>query len=245
MAEHAAVWPVNASIFTRLKIGYAALKILEHAPDDPVQGPLFEYCLDSASHRTLVKELKASPVGQRLLAERPTMQGPDLDLAALGKLPEGTFGHELARYFKDNGIGPFLTTFPVDNDEVFMAKRYRETHDLLHVLTGYATHMLGEMELQAFVWGNLGLPSAAMIVMYSLPLRMKICGFKEMGAYFRRLRLAFKRGKASRNLMNVEFEKHWSRTVADVANELIAPAVEVPVITLGIHQQHKMPSPSP
>jgi len=245
MTTEVAVWPVGASVFTRVRLGINALNILQFEPDHPVQGPLFEWCMDSAVHKKLVKELGASPVGQRILAERPTLQGGDLDLDALARLPEGSLGHEFFRYFKTNGISPFLTTFPIDSDEFYLAKRYRETHDLLHVITGYATHMLGEMELQAFVLGNLGLPSAAMILVFSIPLRMKICGFKQLGTYFRRLRLAYLRGKASQNLMDVEFEKYWERTVHSVSTELIAPAPEVPLIKYGVYQAHLGPAEAP
>lgn len=245
MTTEAAVWPLGASVFTRLRLGVRALRILQFEPDHPVQGPLFEWCMDSGTQKTLVKTLQQSESGRRILATRPTLQGGELDLGALQKLPAGSLGHEFFRYFESNGIAPFLTTFPIDSDDIYLAKRYRETHDLLHVLTGYPTHMLGEMELQAFVLGNLGLPSAAMILLFSLGLRLQICGFKQMGTYFRRLHLAYQRGQASQNLMAVEFEKFWERSAREVSTELIAPAPEVPPMTFGIFQAHKGPAESP
>ena len=236
MSETVARFPVGASVLSRIRIGLKALAILKYEPDHPVQGPLFEWCMDSAILRQLAKDFSETPEGRRLLAERPTLQGGDLDLDALSKYPRGTLGHEFAKYFSDNEIHPFATTFPIDSDEAFMAKRYRETHDLLHVITGYATHMLGEIELQAFVWGNLGLNSARMIVAYSVPMRLGICGVKELGLFFKRLRLAYARGQKSRNVMSIEFEKYWDRPVSELAAEWCAPMpAELPVVTEGVY----------
>lgn len=239
MNENVAVWPVGASLFRRLAIGFKSLRVLEYEPDHPMHGPLFEWCLDNGKHLKTVQQFKQSEVGRHLLTTRPTMQGPDLDLKALEAMPDGSLGREFARYFERNGIQPFLTTFAVDSDDVYLAKRYRETHDLLHVITGYPTHFLGEMELQAFVLGNLGLPSAAMILVFSIGVRFRACGFREFGAYVRRLRAAYRRGQRSRALLDVEFEKRWLQPVTQVTAELIAESEPVPEIHSGIQQPPK------
>ncbi|MBL8912455.1 MAG: hypothetical protein JNM17_17315 [Archangium sp.] len=234
-----AVWPLGASLPKRLAIGFNALRILQYEPDHPVQGPLFEWCLDNGVQKKLAVKMRQTEVGSRLIAQRPTLQGPDLDLSALRAMPDGTLGREFARYFEKNGIQPFRTTFAIDSDDVYLAKRYRETHDLLHVITGYATHFLGEMELQAFVLGNLGLPSAAMILVFSLGIRFQVAGFREWSAYLKRLRVAYRRGARSKMMLDVEFEKRWLQPVSQVTAELCAESEPVPEITVGIHQPPK------
>ncbi len=228
-------WPVGASLLRRLFIGFRSLTILKYEPDHPVHGPLFGWCLDQGTNQRLVSELTEGEDGARILATRPTLQGPDLDLAALSALPNGTLGREFARYFERNGIHPFLTTFEITTDDVFIAKRYRETHDLLHVITGYPTHMLGEMELQAFVLGNLRLPSAAMILFFSFGIRFGLCGLRELGGYVQRLRAAWRRGQRSRMMLGIDFERHWARPLREVAAEWCAPAEPVPELTAGVH----------
>lgn len=228
----------------RVMMGFRALQILQHEPDHPIQGPLFEWLMDSGAHGRVVKTMRRSDVGSRLLAERPTLQGPDLDLKKLEAMPEGSLGREFARYFERNGIQPFVTSFEIDSDDVYLAKRYRETHDLLHVITGYATHMLGEMELQAFVLGNLGFPSAGMILLFSLGLRFQVCGFRQLGAYVRRLAAAYRRGKRSMLMLDIDFERFWLEPVSRVASEWCAVAEPVPEITLGVYQPGKEPLPA-
>src|SRR5690606_3236966 len=107
---------------------------------------------------------QASEDGRSLLARRPSLQGEEVDLQSLSALPEETLGHQFARYFKDNGITPVHTENPIEDDLDYISKRYRETHDLYHVITGYQTDPHGEMELQAFVMGNIGIRTPLMII---------------------------------------------------------------------------------
>lgn len=141
--------PANASVITRVRTAIRALKVLADDPANTYYGPLVNVCMDSETYAKLARMWRKSPEGRRLLDQRPTLQGRELDLEALARLPAGTLGHEFVRYFRANGIEPFVTAFPVANDVDYLSKRYRETHDLFHVITGYGTDEPGEMELQA------------------------------------------------------------------------------------------------
>ena len=216
--------PANASFLTRVRTGLRALDVLKDDPANPHYGPLLNACMDSGTYARLARAWRESPGGRRLLDERPTLQGRELDLEALARLPEGTLGHAFLRYFRDNGIEPFVTAFPVETDVDYLSKRYRETHDLFHVITGYATDEPGEMELQAFVLGNLGVRQAVMILAYSIPRRIRQRGLDGMGAHLRRLYAAYRRGQRSRELLSVRYEQLWAQPVAEVSELLCAPA---------------------
>lgn len=216
--------PTRAPLLERIRIGLDALDHLKDDPGDPYQATLLNISLDSRVYAALARTWRASPEGRRLLAERPSLQGPELDLEALARLPEGTFGHAVARYFAANGITPFVTPFRVDDDLAYISKRYRETHDLAHVVTGYGTDELGEMELQAFVLGNLGIPSAALILAFSTAMRLRRTGLRDLAPYLARLRAAYRRGRRSRELLSVSYERLWDKPVAMVAELLCAPA---------------------
>lgn len=216
--------PANASLITRLRVGLHALEVLKDDPADPYYGPLLNACLDGETYAKLARAWRESPEGRRLLDERPTLQGRDLDLDALARLPAGTLGHEFVKYYRDNGIEPFVTTFPIDSDVDYLSKRYRETHDIFHVLTGYGTDERGEMELQAFVLGNLGVRQAVLILAVSVPRQIAKWGVKGLGEYLGRLRAAYRRGRRSRELLSVGFEKLWDQPVAALSELLCAPA---------------------
>ncbi len=220
--------PDNPSLFTRLRVAYQCLEVLKHEPTNPNCGQLLNVCLDLNVYASLVQQFQRSEEGRRMLSERPSLQGKDLDLAALERLPEGTLGHEFARYYRDNKISPFETTLELKSDIDFIGKRYRETHDLLHVLTGYGTDMVGEMELQAWALGNLGIRTAAFILLYSTLEHFKVpqsgVGRSE---YLRRVRAAYHRGRASQQFLGFRFEDHWETPVATLRARLCAPAEQM------------------
>jgi len=216
--------PANASLFTRVRTALRAFEVLLDDPGNAYYGPLVNACLDSETYAKMARAWRESPGGRQLLDERPTLQGRELDLDALARLPEGTLGHEFTRYFRSNGIEPFITAFPVATDVDYLSKRYRETHDLFHVITGYATDELGEMELQAFVLGNLGVRQAVLILAYSIPRQIQQNGLRSLTAYFARLRAAYRRGQRSRELLSVAYEQLWEQPVAVLSRLLCAPA---------------------
>lgn len=218
--------PENASTFTRMRIALHALKKVKGDEGNPVYGQLINACLDyNVYEESLIPQLRLSEDGRRMLSERPSLQGKDLDLNALERLPEGTLGHAFARYFRDNKISPFETTLELKNDIDFVAKRYRETHDVMHLVTGYGTDVMGEIELQAYVQGNLGIQSAALIVLIGTlgQLKGRQSGV-DTSVYLRRVWAAYNRGRASPQFLDFWFEKHWETPVATVSARLCAPA---------------------
>jgi ubiquinone biosynthesis protein COQ4 len=216
--------PPDPSLATRVRLGYQALMIAKDDPGNPEAGALINDCFEQEVYARLVEHMRGHPDGARLLSERPSLQGDEVDLVALLALPEGTLGHELARYYDDHGITPFDTTQPLLSDVDYVSKRYRETHDIYHLLTGYGTDVLGEMELQAFVRGNLGSRAPLMMLPFGwLASRfgVSIAGDEEveslpLSRYVRRVRAARRRGAAVPPLITIPFEDFWDHTVEEL-----------------------------
>jgi len=213
----------NASFFRRFTLAVRSLQILANDPPNPHYGPLLNACMDSETYAKLALVWRADDDGRRLLDERPTLQGVELDLDALTAMPEGTLGHEFMRYFRDNKISPFVTTFPIASDVDYLSKRYRETHDLLHLVTGYGTDEPGEMELQAFVLGNLRVQQAKLILFFGAVRQMFRDGPLSLITYVKRARAAYARGVASKNVLRVPYETLWTTPVSTLASSLCPP----------------------
>lgn len=217
--------PDNASLFTRLRVARQCLEVLKSDATNPTAGQTFNMSLNVNVYASLAEQLRRTEEGRRMLSERPSLQGKELDLAALERLPEGTLGHAFARYYRDNKIAPFETTLAIKGDVDFLSKRYRETHDLLHVLTGYGTNVVGEMELQAYALGNLRLRTTMFVL-----LNGTLGQFKNpkdgvgRSEYLRRLWAAYHRGRASKQFLDFRFEDHWETPVATLRAQLCAPA---------------------
>ncbi|UQA58535.1 Coq4 family protein [Polyangium aurulentum] len=218
-------FPEDASLFTRLHVAVSILRVIKGNEGNPDYGQTLNKALDINVYTSLVPQIQRSEEGRRLLSERPSLESKNLDLEALARLPEGTLGHELARYFQNNKISPFETTLEIKTDIDFISKRYRETHDLLHVVTGYGTDEVGEVELQAYVLGNLGIRTAALIVLYGMIQHLKVPQpGVERSEYLRRLWAAYRRGSASPLFLDFWFEHHWETPVATLRTRLCAPA---------------------
>ena len=222
-AEDGLYLPEGASIFRRLRTAVTALRVLEKHPDDPVAAALLNAGLDGDVYRRHASELMKTEFGRALLTERPTHQKGNLDLVALGKLPEGTVGRAFAEYFERNQIQPFSTPYEIRNEVDYLIKWYRETHDLHHILTGYSTDAVGEMEVQAFALGNLGFRVSVMILCFAALLRPH--NLPPMWKYGDRLQVAYRRGKASENLFTVRYEQHFESTVESLRAKLRIPAL--------------------
>jgi ubiquinone biosynthesis protein COQ4 len=79
-----------------------------------------------------------------------------IDLAALTRLPVGTFGRVAGDHFVARGLNPNLADLPTDTQELLLLHHLYSTHDLWHVLTGWGNDLDGETGLAAFYCAQLG-----------------------------------------------------------------------------------------
>lgn len=107
-----------------------------------------------------------SQTGQRIREREPYL--PDIldDHDFLRKLPENSVAHAYLDFMESQGLtaaglvaeyDKFLGERPKYGDLFeWYINRYRDTHDLLHVLTGYSRDALGEQCVLAFTHGQNG-----------------------------------------------------------------------------------------
>lgn len=211
----------DASLLTRARMAARALRVLKHDMANPFYARLLHMSLDRETYLRLARTMHRSPEGRRILEERRTI--PQLGLQELARLPEGTLGRAYADYFQKNGIEPFTFEFRLQDEADFLNKRYRETHDIHHIVTGYGTDDLGEVELQAFYFGNMGFKHAALICFTWIPVLIGRGQLRQVPSSLRRLRAAYRRGKSSRMLLEVPFDELWGEPVANIARASCAP----------------------
>ncbi len=136
-----------------------ALAALVRDPDDlPQVFTVLESLSGTAPHR-LLRRFEGTPVGSRLLRERPDIVPTLDDREALRRLPEGTLGRAYLAFVESEGIsargikdaserGLSGRARPSDFD--YLHQRMRDTHDLWHAATGYGGDVVGESALLAF-----------------------------------------------------------------------------------------------
>jgi ubiquinone biosynthesis protein COQ4 len=211
----------DASFFTRLMVGLRSLAVLKDDAANPYYARLLHLSFDREVYARLAARMRADPAWRRILEQRTTIPSDAWSFEALSELPEGTLGNAFARYYRDHGISPFHYDFPLSDDVELLAKRYRETHDLHHIVTGYGIDPAGEIEIQAFYFGNLGFRHAAFISLLALFTPRARHGFRLWG-FARKLRAAYLRGRASPMILGVPFDELWERPVAEIAARYLA-----------------------
>jgi ubiquinone biosynthesis protein COQ4 len=208
----------------RLIAGLRAFRKLIANPADPLHGPIFQMCVEHSLLRKVTRSLGRHGEGRRLLAERPRLNAHVVSLATMAAYPPRSLGHAYAAYFDANGIALFdPPRLPVETHHDYVATRLREVHDVLHVVTGYGTDDIGELELQWFNLGNLGWGPLPLIVFVASFFMGRMKPYGGLWRVWKRARAAYRRGRRSRTLTSVVWEDYWHLPVRDVQALLCAP----------------------
>lgn len=147
---------------------------------------------------------------------------PRIDLEALARLPDGTFGREYARFLAANGLHPIVPTDRVDPAMIArnaFGVRYAVIHDMVHVITGFDASWPGE----AGVWAFMGAQGysrsfriasifALLVAPFRTPLRLR-----EVWRAWQRGRAM---GRRARLVLVERLEERFEQRLADVRAEL-------------------------
>ncbi|MEW4448095.1 Coq4 family protein [Qipengyuania sp. JC766] len=122
---------------------------------------IFE-ALPNKSFKTRVRNLVLSEKGERLRADEPYLPPILDDHETLRELPRGTVAHAYCDFMETEGLSAAglvaeadkLGRRKYDDLTAWFSYRSRDTHDLMHVLTGYGRDALGEQCVLLFTHGQ-------------------------------------------------------------------------------------------
>ncbi len=149
-----------------------------------------------------------SATGRARMASEPYL--PDLldDRGPIARLPEGTVGRAYLDFMTSQGLSAaglveesakqFRQTY--DDQMQWYRDRLRDTHDMLHILTGHSRDALGEACVLAFTFGQTGNYGNAFIA--ALAGREIRRGTRAGAPVFKALWQAYRNGKRSPNIIN-------------------------------------------
>jgi len=207
----------SGSLRERLRLAARAGLRLLRDPSDTKQVFVMAIAVNGASFPRLIGRFAASNDGLDLLQERPFIDTAHVDFDALRALPGGTLGREYVRYLDEHDLDPDLFQEPPGLPPVpaFVARRFRQTHDIWHVLGGYEPDVPGEVALQAFTYAQTRMPS---------PLLIAVLGVLRFG--WRNPNLlpmtvdGFRRGLRAEFLGAVRWEDLWEVPVDELRARL-------------------------
>jgi ubiquinone biosynthesis protein COQ4 len=201
-----------------------ALRALLANPDDTAQVFKIISALSGGARQSVLRRLRETPVGKRLLREQKALAPVLEDRERLRALPEGTLGREYLRFCERHGISASGLIAASEQgsandqfgwDERLVQARMRDQHDLWHVVTGYETDLLGEASVLAFTVAQTRNPAIGLIVVAAF-----FSGHGDRLPKQKLLAHAFARGMRAAWFPAADWEALLARPLADVRREL-------------------------
>jgi ubiquinone biosynthesis protein COQ4 len=176
-----------------------------------------------------VRALTLSPHGEALRASEPYLPAILDDHEALRKMPKGSVAHAYCDFMEREGLSAagLVEEFekaerPTYDDLVqWFGFRQRDTHDLMHVLTGYGRDALGEQCVLLFTHGQS--PSQGHLLLgYAGSLHLKKL-VKSEAPVMKATRQAHRTGKACPALVGLSIRELLAKDLEQARVELNIP----------------------
>ncbi len=172
----------------------------------------------------IIAHVIRDPQGARALDERPRIA---LDLPAFRKLPDGSFGREVVRYYDEQRLDPSALPYrPAPDGRAFVRAHLYETHDLWHVVTGFGTDVAGEVGLQAFYLAQLPARLAAVLIGI-VYLNTFLYRFDDKDARTDAVARGWTLGRAAHPLFGARWNDLWELPLTEVRARFGIPAAGV------------------
>lgn len=207
---------------TRPLVALRALGALSKDPDDLPQVFTIIDNLSGRAPERMLKRMRSTAEGRRLLAEKPDLAARLADRAALRALPEGTLGRAYLALVERAGITPQGIVDAsvaggtgdegLSDEHRFLRDRMRDTHDLWHAVTDYGTDLVGESALLSFSFAQTKNPGVGLVVLLAIT--------KGDSTLWRILRDAYRAGARAEWLPAVAWEALLDRPLEEVRARL-------------------------
>jgi ubiquinone biosynthesis protein COQ4 len=207
----------------RRDIGKALGKFRELIKDKENTALVFEIyeSLPSKDFLPRARAATLSAKGEALRAAEPFLPPMLDDHDALRKLPKGTVAHAYCDFMEREGLSAAglvaefeKTGRPKYGDLVeWYAYRQRDTHDMLHVLTGYGRDALGEQCVLLFTHGQQ--PAAGHLLLGYAGAYNIVKQVKSKAPVFRAVREAHRLGKACPSVVEMSIRELLAMDLAE------------------------------
>lgn len=182
--------------------------------------------LPSKSFMPRVKALTLSEQGEQLRADEPYLPPILDDHETLRALPKGTVAHAYCDFMEREGLtaaglveeAEKVYRRKYDDLVTWFGARQRDTHDLMHVLTGYGRDALGEQCVLLFTHGQSPAPGH-LLLGYAGSYNMKKT-VPSKAPIFKAVREAHKLGKACPQLTGLSIRELLATDLDEARSKL-------------------------
>eukprot|EP00274_Cyanoptyche_gloeocystis_P000111 CAMPEP_0196659348 /NCGR_PEP_ID=MMETSP1086-20130531/34502_1 /TAXON_ID=77921 /ORGANISM="Cyanoptyche gloeocystis , Strain SAG4.97" /LENGTH=203 /DNA_ID=CAMNT_0041993295 /DNA_START=148 /DNA_END=759 /DNA_ORIENTATION=- len=173
--------------------------------------------------RRMRHTMLSDPVGRQILEEKPRINNQSIFLQELRRYPQGTLGRAYADFMGSHQFNPDerpQVRFIEDPENAYVMQRYRECHDMFHVLLGLPPTVLGELVVKCVEATQFALPMAVLSAAVG-PSRLSLAESRLLFAHY--FPWAVRTARSSKYLLNVYYEKHLSERLDDLRTSLSIP----------------------
>ena len=146
-----------------------------------------------------------------------------IDLNALEQLPAGSLGQCYSSQLISQGITPdtLIDPAPITSDQEFIVHRLKDTHDIVHVLTGFGIDAEGEIGLQAFNLAQNRSPLAVLLIFGGMLKTLQ--DDRPLEALLHAISRGFEMGLKAECVVACKLEDAWERPLSEWRAELKLP----------------------
>lgn len=220
-----------------------AIGALKRNREDTRQAVLLIDALRGKTSLRQFARFRQTETGRAVLAERRQLLDRLCDRERLAALPPGTLGRAYWEFMAAENLtaeglveaSQIRQTLPPDDEYTLFRERSRETHDLLHVVSGFGRDPLGEVCLTAFSFAQTGLKGFAVIAIWAA----RRISRRVRGQPVRRAVLeAYRLGRRAAWLYGADWENLLAEPVETIRVRFrIAPATYYPKVLAAVRAQ--------
>ena len=190
---------------------------------DPKRADLVSTCGDLSGTRAL-REIYGKMIndkeGRLILKEKPRLNLDSINFDSFEEYPKNSFGYHYWSFMKKYEFSPNerpKVKYIPDIELAYIMQRYKECHDMLHVLNNLDVEVESEIAVKWFEMIQTGIPMTALASLVG-PLRL---GFgPNQKLMFTLLPLVLRNAYRSRFFMNIYFEKYFEKDIDQFRDEI-------------------------
>ncbi|MDJ0568828.1 MAG: Coq4 family protein [Pleurocapsa sp. MO_192.B19] len=172
---------------------------------------------DAKSLKLMIEFVSRHQQGKQAFLERPRLG--NVILPQLISLPQNTLGYIYANHMMRNGLTPLQASI-VDSDYQFFLAHIRETHDLWHVVTGFDTSIIGEIQLEAFYVAQLYASRFWSALLAKNLLKALVYDIETTGEYIDAITQGWTMAQKAKPLFGIQWNTLWETPLQVVRTSL-------------------------
>jgi ubiquinone biosynthesis protein Coq4 len=137
-------------------------------------------------------------------------------LEELECLPYGTLGQVFAEHCHNRGLNPNLVDVPLEDETDWLLSHLFRTHDIWHVMTGWANDEIGEVGLAGFYCGQLRSPPFFIFLYSLIMLKRVLRKDQQIDDFIRAFCAGYDSGRQASPLFGVNWADHWSTPLTEI-----------------------------